>query len=256
MTDYDISRQHQHHQQFEYGEKDKANISIKKTTGHHTQNVTQRDMLQASTSAFKEEYVPPVDTPVLDPYDPNASNEPPKNPPPKPGAQFKNNLETLLRQLPPGTLKTIAPNSHEARAMLRFAHANPQVPMDPKVRALLSTLISQATQQTREEMDLGSDWQPPEPRTGEFNAHISDNLNDNFESHLKENFSGSEYKSLRLAYYHPQFQSRLSPELQGYLNEMKQAAYDETQSDMGFPEGWQPPADSSALDDIANGHFT
>lgn len=255
MPDFDISGRHQH-QQYDYGDKDKTNISIKKTTGHHTHNVGQRDMLQASTSVYQEEYVPPVDTPVLDPHDPQASSETPKNPTPKPGAQFRSNFETLLRQLPPSTLKGIATTSHEARAMLRFAHANPDVPMDPKVRALLKTLVSQAAQQTREDMNLGSDWQPPEPHTGEFNARISDELNSNFENHLKANFSGAEYKSLRLAYYHPDLQSRLSPELQGYLKDMKQQAYQETQSDMGFPKGWQPPPDSSAIDDIINGHFT
>lgn len=256
MPDFDISGQHHHHQQYNVGDKEKGNISIKHTTGHHTQNVTQRDMIQASTSTFKEEYVPPVDTPVLEAYDQNASNDPPQPKPEKPGAKFKNNFENELQHLPPSVLKSIASTPHEARAMLRFAHANPDVPMDPKVRALLKTIVKEAAQETREAMNLGSDWQPPEPHTGEFNAHISDKLNSNFESQLKENFSGSDYKSLRLAYYHPELRSQLSPELQDYLNEMTQTAYDETQSDMGFPEGWQPPPDSSSLDDIMNGHFT
>lgn len=134
MTGLDING-HRHHQ-YDLND-DKANISVKHIR-HHDQPVS--DQLQTSTSSYQEEYVPPVDTPILEPYNPNASNIPPKNKS-DPGTKFHKNFQNDLKNVPASTLRSIAKTPQQARAMLEFAYHNPDVPVDPEVRALVNSLI-------------------------------------------------------------------------------------------------------------------
>ncbi len=78
MADFNVDSQHRHHQ-FNTEDQEKGNISIKQKMGiHNTHGIVQKDAIEASSSSYHEEYVPPVDSPVLEASDPNASNDPPK----------------------------------------------------------------------------------------------------------------------------------------------------------------------------------
>lgn len=92
-------------------------------------------------------------------------------------------------------------------------------------------------------MDTGSDWEPPPPDTSRYDGRIGGQLNSNFKSLVHQNYKGADAKALLLAYNYPEYRSQLSPQLQKDLNNLMQQAYEQTQSEMGFPEGWQPPAD-------------
>ncbi len=163
-----------------------------------------------------------------------------KSQPDNPNVKYKMAFSQQLAQLPP-----------EVSAKVRFANAHPETIKDPKLLNLVATLRAEAEAETESSYGLSS-WEAPEPDAKKLDQQITQNLHRNFKSLVKGN---PDAKVLTLAHFHPELSDTLSPEQQKQLNQFEKEAYQETQGQEGFPDGWQPPTDSSPFDNGVTSHY-
>ncbi len=235
-----------------------GNISIKRKT--HSRSGIEDDIYK-SDKGYKEDSVPPPDNPQLESANRDASKEYPMAKQSSPDKSFAENLSDQINDLSDEQFAELTQSNPsllskgQARNTLIFAWNHPGANTDPKVKSMLAQFVNQAKQQTIQQLKLSSNWTPPQPNTTASNKDVTSTYNDSFESVAQDLTSNeSDKNAIEFAHYHPEYETKLSPELKNFMTAAEIAAETTAQASSGAPDGWDLPKDSSEFDAKIKAH--
>ena len=209
--------------------------------GGHRASVT--DEIVKSNANYVEEHIQPAEYPTLDTPDYSAKSGVPPQKTAAPKQTFEQNFNTALNDadFSQEDLGNLAPS--EAKSQIAYALNHPGVKLDPRVTQLYNKLMSQVTEQTRDQIgDPNWTYEVPAATSDEVNSAFSDNFSTLLD---QSKLSDADKKALLYTHYNPWTSSSLKENLQQTFTQLSGQAETQTEGEFNLNSDQSLTADNS-----------